>query len=159
MRLLRRVNVVLEHLLKVLLVVSLAYMSAAVLLQVILRWVFGTTLLAMEDGVVYAFSVSVFTGAALLFRGGGHIVLSFFVERLRPQWQQAATRVADLVVLAFLIFLTVQGISFASDGMAQFSPSLGIRMGYVYAVVPFTAAASAAFLIESALNAGRRGVI
>lgn len=134
---------------------SLAVMSLAVLIQVFLRTFFKTTWLQMEDVVVFAFSISTFIGAALVFREGGNIVISFFVDKLSPRAAAVARHFATLVVFLFFVLLLFYGTEFARNGMLQFSPLLNIPMGPVYAVLPFSALITLIFLLEQTLSPPR----
>lgn len=131
-----------------LLVASLGTMSVAVFLQVILRSVFSRTWLQIEDIVVYAFSISIFSGLALAFRAREHLAITFFVEMLPARRRWIVEAIADGATVAFMVFLLVYGVTFAGNGMRQFSPLLRIPLGFIYVIVPFSALASIVFIIE-----------
>lgn len=145
---LRATTTLVRRICEVLLVASLGLMSIAVFTQAFLRYVFSTTWLPFEDSVVYAFSISVFTGTALLFGTDDHIAITFLADALPRRWSRAVRIFADLVSLAFLLVLLALGISFARNGMHQFSPLLKVPLGPVYSVVPFSAMAGILFIIE-----------
>lgn len=148
MNAIRRVITVVRRICQALLVASLAVMSVAVFSQALLRYVFSSTWLPFEDSVVYAFSISVFTGSALLFGSDDHIAITFFADALPQRWSRLVRLFADLVSFVFLVALLVLGISFARNGMHQFSPLLRVPLGPVYAVVPFSAFAGILFIFE-----------
>ena len=131
----------------------LAVMSLVVFIQVILRWFFSTTWLPLEDLVIYSFSISTFAGAALLFREGGHIAITFFTDRLTGRWRRIAHWITQATIAIFVVYMLVYGWEFTVEGMAQFSPLLRIPLGIVYVVVPVSALATLVFLLENALLA------
>jgi TRAP-type transport system small permease protein len=131
-----------------LLVASLGTMSVAVFLQVLLRSAFSRTWLQIEDIVVYAFSISIFSGMALAFRAREHLAITFFAEMLPTRRRWIVEAIADGVTIAFMVFLLVYGVTFAGNGMRQFSPLLRIPLGFIYVIVPFSALASILFIIE-----------
>lgn len=126
---------------------SLSVLGLSVLLQIVLREAFSFALLPLDDIIPYAFSISTFAGAALLFGERGHIAITIFTD-MAPAWlRNKVALFASAMVVAFLVFLLVYGFDFMLDGWYQFSPLLNIRLCYLYVIVPVCALSALLFLI------------
>jgi TRAP-type transport system small permease protein len=128
--------------------VALATMFVSVLVQVVLRSGFRTTWLALDDLVVYTFAVATFSGAALLFREGGHIATPILLETLSGTVRRIVQALVDLALAAFLLLLLLLGWDYARDAFGQFSPLLRVPVGVVFLVVPIAGGTGLIFLIE-----------
>ena len=126
-------------------------MAASVFIQVVLRSVFDTTWLPLDDLVVYGFTVVVFTGTALVFRSNSHLATPVLLDVLPRRVQNAGRWLIDLLCLAFLAMLLVYGVQYARDGMHQFSPLLHLPVGYIYAAIPLCGFAGIVFILDRRL--------
>ncbi len=118
----------------------LAAMTAAVFLQVLLRYVFTYALDGLDEAPRYLFVWVVMIGAAAAMHRGEHTALHYFRDRLPPRGQ-ALVRVLTEGV-GMLLFLSLIKTSFVlvPNAQLQTSAGLGLPLGYVYAAVPVGAA-------------------
>jgi len=130
---------------------SIVAMAASVFLQVVLRSVFDTTWLPLDDLVVYGFTIVVFTGTALVFRSNTHLATPVLLDALPERLQRAGRWLIDLLCLVFLAMLLVYGVDYALDGMHQFSPLLHVPVGYIYAAIPLSGFAGIVFILDRRL--------
>ncbi len=127
---------------------SLVAMAVSVFLQIILRGVFRTSWLPLDDLVVYGFAVIVFTGVALVFDTNTHLATPVIVDALSPRAQAALHWVLDLLSLVFLVGMLYEGAIYARDGMSQYSPLLRVPVGLIYVASPISAFASIVFMVR-----------
>jgi len=72
---------------------------AMVLVNVVLRYGFGTGSIAMQDLAAYAFAVFLITSLPVCLARGGHVRVEVFSERMGPGYLRAADAVALVVFL------------------------------------------------------------
>jgi TRAP-type C4-dicarboxylate transport system permease small subunit len=70
-----------------------------VLVNVVLRYGFGTGSIAMQDLAAYAFAVFLITSLPVCLARGGHVRVEVFSERMGPGYMRAADAVALVVFL------------------------------------------------------------
>lgn len=98
--------------------------------------------------------VSLF-GAALTYRGHGHLGVDYFVAKLDPSARRLVAVIVELAVLLFAGFaLCYGGWRLVADTLAagQLTPVLQWRIGYLYAAVPLSGVFFCAFVVEHLLN-------
>ncbi len=146
MSVLMKASLAARKLFEFVLALSLSVLALSVLVQIVLRQALSYAYLPLDDLVPYAFSVSTFVGAALLFGENGHIAITVFSDLMPEKIRRPVRQFAWAAAAAFLLFLLVYGYGFAENGLHQYSPLLGIRLCYVYAVVPLSALAGLLFM-------------
>lgn len=82
--------------------------------QIFARYVLNHSLFWSEELARYLFIYLVFLGAAIVLRRGGHIQVSFFVERLPPRLQRGVAVVVDLLLLGFAGIVFTQSVRLAA---------------------------------------------
>lgn len=138
----------LRKLMSFLLAASLIMMSISVLIQICMRELFSTSILPLDDVIPYSFSISIFSGTALLFGEEGHVGITIFTDFLPAKIRNAIIVFCRAVVLLFLVYLAYFGYEFMLDGQYQFSPLLNIPLGYIYFVVPLCAVAGLVLIFD-----------
>jgi TRAP-type mannitol/chloroaromatic compound transport system permease small subunit len=78
-----------------------------VLVNVVLRYGFGTGSIGMQDLAAYAFAVFLITSLPVCLARGGHVRVEVFSERMGPGYLRAADAVALVVFLIPLFALIV----------------------------------------------------
>jgi TRAP-type C4-dicarboxylate transport system permease small subunit len=118
----------------------LAAMTAAVFLQVVLRYAFRTGLEGLDEVPRYLFVWLVMIGAAAAMERGEHTALVYFRDRLGPTGRAVLGVVTT--ALAMLLFLSMirSSVVLVPNANLQTSPGLALPLGYVYAAVPVGAA-------------------
>lgn len=157
MFIIRKLSRITRRLFEFVLVVSLAALALSVLAQIVLRQALSHTFLPLDDIIPYAFSVSTFVGAALLFGEGGHISITVFSDLVPERMRRPVIWFAGTMSAAFLLFLLVYGYEFTVNGLHQFSPLLGMRLCYVYSVVPVSALGALLFMATEDRGEGAAG--
>lgn len=94
--------------------------------------------------------VSLF-GAAITYRGYGHLGVDYLVVKLDPTAQRLVAVVIELAVMFFAGFALVYGgWRLVADTLAanQLTPVLQWKIGYLYSIVPLSGLFMGAFAIE-----------
>ena len=147
-----RISVVLARLMQVVLVLSLVGIFVCVAGQIFARTVLDTTYLSLDDVVVFGFTLSIFSGVALVFRDNAHLATPVLGEVLSGRARRRIAQVSDGVCFLALAALVFVGIQYTENGFGQFSPVIGLPLGWIFAVVPLSAATSMIFIMERIFN-------
>lgn len=98
--------------------------------------------------------VSLF-GAALTYRGYGHLGVDYFVAKLDPSAQRLVAVLIEIATLVFAGFaLCYGGWRLVADtlGANQLTPVLQWKIGYLYSAVPLSGIFFCAFAVEHLLK-------
>ena len=138
-------------------IVMMATMTIAVFAQVLFRYLLNAPLSWSEELSRFAFVWLCFLGAAYLVRDGQHLRVTA-IESNVPRGARAVLRVIQYVgaLLCIAVFLH-GGIGIVGNEWGQVSPATGLRMGYVYGVIPVAAALMVLWTVASAIAEIRRG--
>lgn len=121
-----------EYLCVALLLVAFAIQFA----HILGRYVLGAPIYFSEELARYAFIWSVMIGASIVYRTDGHTNVEYFVSLL-PRPTQALLYVArNLVIVAFLLVVIVNGMQLAAKTMNVPSAALEWPWGYIYMAAP-----------------------
>ncbi|HWR62375.1 MAG TPA: TRAP transporter small permease, partial [Clostridia bacterium] len=125
-----------------LLVGSLAFNVIIVLMQVIMRSVFNYSLSWTEELSRYIFIWQVWLGASTALKYNEHIrveLIFTFVKNVKVQ--RIIKAIANLIWLAFCIFLTSSGWKLVQSMIGRNALSSGMRvpLAFVYIVLPISA--------------------
>lgn len=141
-----------SRLLSALVAASLSILFLSVLVQVVTREVLKFSVLCLDDIIPYAFSISTFAGAALLFREKGHIAITVISEFFPRRIRFCTIVFAEAATALFLLFFLYYGFEFWLDGRYQFSPLLRFSMFYIYPIVPLAGLSGLVFWLDSILS-------
>ncbi len=136
----------------VLMVAAIVSMAVSVFVQIVLRSIFHTTWLPLDDLVVYGFAIIVFTGMALVFHTNSHLATPVLGDYISPQAKNMLDKLLDVLCLLFLGLMLYEGIIYTIDGMSQFSPLLRVPIGLIFVAIPISAFASIVFIVHRRLT-------
>lgn len=131
---------------------ALVVMTLATLAQVVARIVNVTASPIIGDITRMSFTFATFAGAAVLFRGGHHIAIGFFVDKLKGVRLKVAIALSGGTTLLTACLLLYLSIPYVSKGMVQVSPATGIPMGIVYLILPCTFLSTIVFIVMHGFN-------
>jgi TRAP-type C4-dicarboxylate transport system permease small subunit len=120
-----------------------AALTAVVVLQVVNRLVMHWSIIWSEEVARFLFLWVVMLGAAISVRRRRHFVLDVLPQRTSNPHGPVSFLLEvfpDLCVLAFAIFLLVEGVGYARTGMFRTATNSQINMAIVYASIPTFAA-------------------
>jgi TRAP-type C4-dicarboxylate transport system permease small subunit len=127
----RRVDVLTE--------VLLAVMVVVVFVQVIFRFFIQLPLSWSEEVARYLFVWIIWMGAATVVKEGGHPGMDLLTRSFSPRWQRVTEIAMNLLFSATLVTIVVTGFMLASANMSQPSPAMELPMGIPYAAIPLSA--------------------
>ncbi|MEW6261620.1 MAG: TRAP transporter small permease [Thermodesulfobacteriota bacterium] len=126
----------LSRLVEWLVIVAAAIIVGAVTIEVILRYVFGGSLVFTEELTRYVMVWIVFLGSALAIRDNTHIGIDVVVKRLGPKPRAGARLTAHLLTLLFLAALTVEGFRILPRQLEQTCITMDVPILYFYLAIP-----------------------
>ena len=142
-------------------IVLMLVMTLTVTLQILFRYLFNIPLGWSEEMARFAFVWVSFFGASALMRMEEHINVTVFIDRFSPRARAVAVLLANLCALTCVYFFLVGGIDLTRNEWRQLAPAMQIPMGWVYAVIPLSAALMAVWValqtIEAAWKVVRGG--
>lgn len=141
-----------EYALGWVLVVLMSVMVVDVVWQVVSRFVLRAPSSFTEELAGFLLIWVGVLGAAYGFRTRSHLGIDLLVSRLRGVNRQTATILAHLFVAAFaLSTMVIGGILLVrlAFQLNQISAALGIRVGFVYLVLPIAGVLIVIFSLES----------
>jgi len=101
--------------------------------QIVVRYVFNSPSTVSEELLTYSFTWLALLAAALVFGMKEHMAMTYFADKIKGK-----KRIEVIVMLFAISVLIFGGVSITRLTMTQVTASLGIPMGYVYAVVPIS---------------------
>ena len=108
--------------------------------QVIFR-VFFTAFSWTEEITCFLLFYASLVGAAVAFKRGSHIAVTFIAERLPGAAQKALAVGVHLLGILFFTVIVIHGALLMKTESHQLSPGLQIPMAWVYAAFPVVGAA------------------
>jgi TRAP-type C4-dicarboxylate transport system permease small subunit len=118
----------------------LAVMTAAVFLQVVLRYLGLTGIDGLEEVPRYLFVWLIMFGAAAAMWRNEHTVLDYFLNLFGRRGRAliiAFTNAVSILLFAYLIKLS---FTLVPNAQFQTSPGLGLPLGYVFVAIPIGSA-------------------
>ncbi len=123
------------------LVLIFALLVIDVLWQVFSRYVIGRSSSFTEEFARFAMIWLAILGAAYLNGQRGHLAIDFLVRKLPPERQKRRGVIIELLMLLFaLVVMVIGGINlvYITLSLGQKSSALGVPLGIVYSIVPFS---------------------
>ena len=120
--------------------VMLGAMVLIVSAGVFWRYGLNSALSWSEELVRYLLVWISFLGATMATCQGAHIGISILTDRLPERLQRAVALFVNLIVLVFLGVVLYQGVKILPVMAVRVAPTLGVRMGVFYLVLPISAA-------------------
>ena len=133
MRLLR---FLLVDLVEFVLVCLMLALCADIFVGVFSRYVVGRTMPWYDEVARYLFIWMCFLAAAVAVRRRAHFGINILVARLTAGGQRAAHLFCWILVMAYAVFITAQGIRVMEGVSVQESPALGLTLSWVFLAVP-----------------------
>jgi TRAP-type C4-dicarboxylate transport system permease small subunit len=140
--------------LEALTLVGMSVVSLTIVVEVILRYGFGSSLIFTEELSRYTMVWVAFLGGVIALRDGAHVATGGIGDRFGPTVGKVASVVADGLALLFLLTLTWASIQTLPSQRDQYTITLNISIFWFYLAIPVGAVLMALVIV------GRRfGVI
>ncbi|MBB4124613.1 TRAP transporter small permease [Martelella radicis] len=108
-------------------------------LQVVLRYLIGMSMLWAPDLLRLMFVWMVFLGAAILYARNGHLGVDVLVAKLAPAGRKIAAILVELMALGFFLILIFKGWEIAMRRMRIPFDTWDVPTGYAYLSISVTA--------------------
>lgn len=131
----------LNRLIERLLVVIFATLVVDVLGQVFGRFVLGRSFSFTEELARFALIWLTILGAAYLNGRREHLAMDYWLDKLPAAARGRRRRIIELFMLTFALVVMVGGggyLVYTTLSLGQTSAAMGVPLGLVYAVVPFS---------------------
>lgn len=122
-----------------LLCASLVFTTLVIFMQIIMRSIFNSSITWSEELTRYIFIWQIWLGVSIAERNNDHIYLEIVNSLVKSEKIKAAIKIiADLIMIAFNVFLVVKGFELVGQMMARGNVSGAMRMPmyYVYLALP-----------------------
>jgi TRAP-type C4-dicarboxylate transport system permease small subunit len=111
-------------------------MTVVVVLQVICRYLLGASLTWSEEFARYGLVWITFLGAGIALKKRAHMGVQAIMEMFSPGVRKTVQIFTIFAVIGFLVIATLKGTELALFNMKQYSPAMGLPMGFVYLAIP-----------------------
>jgi TRAP-type C4-dicarboxylate transport system permease small subunit len=146
---------VVDKVLGVLLAILMTTMVVVVTWQVITRFITTQPSSFTEELARFLLIWIGILGSAYAFRKGAHLGLDLLTRKLVGKAKRSTAIVANLACLTFAASIMVFGgveLMMLTLDLNQTSPSLGVKMGYIYSVLPLSGLFICIFAIDNILQ-------
>lgn len=127
-----------NHLEEIFLLPTLAFSVALIFMQVVMRYIFGSSLTWSEELGRYLFVWQIWMGASYAAHNKTHLRITIIKDRMLPSTQKILELIVTAVWIGFGLFVVFQGVTLV-EKMARFnqvSPAMQLPMKYVHMAVP-----------------------
>lgn len=143
---LRKTSDNLDKAFRVALFLTLSSMIAIITAQIVFR-VFFTALSWSEELSKYLLVWATFIGTAVAFKKGAHIAVTFGIDLLPKQTKKFVQLISFLLMAIFFAVTIAYSIYLFNMQVFQVSPAIGIKMRYVYMIIPISFSAMSVHLL------------
>lgn len=136
-------------------------MIICLVIQVFIRFAFGSALAWTEELSRYSFIWAVYIGAALCVKRRIHVRITAQFLKLDTNWRLFFLILCDSIWIIFNIFIVINSVQVILDGLdfPEISPTLGIVKSWVEAIIPFSFALMSWRLVEQYYSHWRNGTL
>jgi TRAP-type C4-dicarboxylate transport system permease small subunit len=134
----------------------LAVMTAAVFVQVVLRYLGLTGIDGLEEVPRYLFVWLIMFGAAAAMWRHEHTVLDYFVNRAGQRTGQAISIFTNALGIGLFVYLIWLSVTLLPNAALQTSPGLGLTLDWVFVAVPVGAVMIVVPMLRNIYFASRR---
>lgn len=120
---------------EVVLFVMMIAMIALTTIQIFFR-VFLTALIWTEEVTTYLLVAASLLGAAVAFKRGSHIAVTFLPDKLPSSGRKFMALLVQSVGILFFVIVVVFGVSLMKSEAMQSTPATRISMSWLYLMYP-----------------------
>ncbi len=141
------------NILERLLITLLFAMFGMIVILVILRYVFGTTIIGGNEATVIAFVYTTAIGAAISISRDEHITIRYFTDKLSPGTQLNLYRVQLVLVAVLNLVIAAYAVAWIGRTGGFLMPALGLPQMLAQISVPLGAALSVLYCLARIIDA------
>lgn len=135
-----------------LLSVLLFGMFAMIAVLVVLRYLFGTTIIGGNEATIVAFIYTTAVGASIAIMRDEHIAIDFFVEKLSLRWQEHLLKLRLVLLATLNLVIVVYSIVWIQRTGGFLMPTLGVPQLVAQFSVPLGGSLSVLYCIVRLLR-------
>jgi TRAP-type C4-dicarboxylate transport system permease small subunit len=135
-----RAIALISSLLQVTVMASAWIMMSCIVIQVVMRYVFGRAPSWTEEGAMLMFSWAILGGLALGVHQGFHVRLDVLVGSLPATVRQITERIIDVMTMAFGGYLFWSGQRFVEMTQGSVSAAIGYPIEILHILAPLSGA-------------------
>jgi TRAP-type C4-dicarboxylate transport system permease small subunit len=140
------------HVLEALTLVGMSVVCLTIMVEVILRYGFGSSLIFTEELSRYTMVWVAFLGGVVALRDGAHVATGGLGDRFGPTAGRIAAAVADGLSLVFLGVVAWAGVQTLPNQMDQYTTTLNVSIVWFYLAIPVGAVLMALVIIGRRLG-------
>lgn len=107
--------------------------------QIVTRYFFNSPSTISEELITYSFTWLAILSASYVFGQRGHLCMSFVYSKFTGAKRVFLDMFSEALVILTAVFLLIYGgYIIAAQNMTQLTASLGVNMGFMYAVLPIS---------------------
>ena len=127
-----RIRKIIDTTVEIGVIASLTGMILSVVIQVFTRFFMESAPSWTEEVARIFFIYAVVFGGGLAIRDYAYVHLDFFIEKFSKNRKKRILLIIQVIILLFGIILFYYAIQFVQIGFSETSPSLGLKMAYVF---------------------------
>lgn len=135
MREFKKLIEIVDNIIKYVAIAAFSVMSVLIILQVIFRYLLGSSLSFSEELARFLFIWSSMLGAAMCLKRRSHIGFDLLMLHIPRGLQKYGLLITNVMSLAFYAILVIFGFKVSAVTMGQTSPAMGVKMGLIYASI------------------------
>lgn len=149
----RRAKIVLDRILNALVTVIFAGMAILIILLVILRYFFNSSIPGGNEVLRFAFMYTTFLGAAVLIGGNEHIAIHLLTRRFPRVGQRVIAVVNSWIIVAIHVYLIVLSLRWIAVTGKNLAEELNFALRYVQIALPIGAGLAALYAFSNSIDA------
>lgn len=130
----------------------LAFMLVVALAQILSRVLFNHTLDWAEEAARMALVWSALLAAPIGYRAAGHVAITAFIEGLSMRTLCVTGVIVNALIAWICAIFLLESFDFVARGSTIVSTGLGIKMSFVYSIVPVALLALLLVALEAILR-------
>jgi TRAP-type C4-dicarboxylate transport system permease small subunit len=140
------------HVLEALTLVGMSVVCLTIMVEVILRYGFGSSLIFTEELSRYTMVWVAFLGGVVALRDGAHVATGGLGDRFGATAGRIAAAAADGLSLVFLGVVAWAGVQTLPNQMDQYTTTLNVSIVWFYLAIPVGAVLMALVIIGRRLG-------
>lgn len=133
--------------LEALTLLGMSVVFVTIVVEVVLRYGFGSSLIFTEELTRYTMVWVAFLGGVVALRDGAHVATGGIGERFGPTVGRIASVVADGLALLFLLTLAWASMQTLANQRDQYTTTLNVSIFWFYLAIPVGAALMALVIV------------
>ncbi len=116
--------------------IAFAIMAPTVFVQVLRRFILGSSFPWSEEVARYLMIWITFLGAGIAVRDKAHVAITGFMERLPVEKRRITQLVVETLLAGLFMLIVITGIEQMRSAWSQYASSIQISMAWVYLALP-----------------------